>query len=550
MLTDRQTGRQTKAIGGNLFQVYLDSNIDRIDEKAVYVNQNNTWYTHRQIIEMVETASSGLVQKGYSAKSKIGIMLNGSIEEVIAFLAIQKIGAIAKYIDYMKSVPAMKHSIEEDDIDCLIMDKCFLPLNSIINTKGIRVLVANTTKEYKDENVLSFEKLYEIGKGIQSETVSPEEDKVCLIINSSGTTGNPKPICHTSGSVNAAVRKMLYTDYPICKGNVLLKMIPSQIGLGIITSLYTGLVSGCMVVLMVAKPESDDLIRDINDFVISYPDFIKENNLDSSSKINVFTAPLFARGLINDERLTDLSYIGSILAAGSKMGKEELDTLENIARNKGCKVPICNGYGQNEMAGAVSLNTIEKNVNGSAGILSYGTDLIIVNPETYEILGYNETGLILERSDSVFKEYDKMPEKTEESKIFIDGTEYFNSCDLGYMDENGFLFITGRTTRVVIRCDFKISLDDIEEKVNGIPVVKDSAATKGNVDGSIEQFNLFVEISDCEANADLVKDAIRNCKELSPFEQPNDIIIVDKIPYKDNGKKDYMFLEKMLKKKG
>ena len=73
--------------------------------------------------------------------------------------------------------------------------------------------------------------------------------------------------------------------------------------------------------------------------------------------------------------------------------------LQISAKEKKCNVPICNGYGQNEMAGAISLNTIKANLNGSAGFPTYGTEVLIVDPETYETLDVNEIGLIMEKSN-------------------------------------------------------------------------------------------------------------------------------------------------------
>ena len=146
------------------------------------------------------------------------------------------------------------------------------------------------------------------------------------------------------------------------------------------------------------------------------------------------------------DKFNDLSHLKGILLGGSKMTESELNTMNKLFAEKGLTVPICNGYGQNEMAGAVALNTIQHNKNGSAGFPTYGTDIRIVDRNTLKDVPFNTSGLILEKSDSRFLYYLNMPEKTKRSTIILsDGSEWYDSTDIGYMDEDGFLFITGRT---------------------------------------------------------------------------------------------------------
>ena len=307
------------------------------------------------------------------------------------------------------------------------------------------------------------------------------------------------------------------------------------------------MISGAQVVL-IGETDKMKLVNGLNSFVKNFDSYKKEYNLCNNAKINVFTAPAFIRCLVEDNRVNDLSSIGSLLGAGSKMSKEELDYLTDIAKGKGCMVPICNGYGQNEMAGAITLNSNGNNLNGSAGFPTYGTEVLIVNPDTFEILDVNEVGLILEKSDSKFYCYDNMPEKTKESEmIFGDGSKWFNTFDLGYMDNSGFLHITGRTTRVVIREDFKISLDDVENKIRLMNGVKDCATINSTSGGSLEEIAVFIERDSTHHDLTYYENMLKVSKDLSPYELPSRYILIDKIPYNENGKIDYKQLENKFK---
>ena len=161
-----------------------------------------------------------------------------------------------------------------------------------------------------------------------------------------------------------AVEKMQKTDYPLTKDNLLLKIIPSAIGMGLITTLYTGLILGVPIIYLGGKGP-----KEVNEFFVGllngYDAFLKAHGLSSDKKLLIFGSPLFFRTLMQMcDHLKDLSFIGCMLAGGSGMSKEELEQMDAVFASKGCKVPVLNGYGQNEMAGAVTLNQIKKNRRG------------------------------------------------------------------------------------------------------------------------------------------------------------------------------------------
>ena len=510
------------------------------DDVAVVIEDTREKYTHREFLELVDTVSDGFRDLGIRDGSKVGIILNGFVEDAATLFALNKIGAIGKYIDFMKSVPSIKHSVEETPLDALIIDECFLPLEQAVNERHIPTIIGNTVRKYSEGHYKPYPKKNAKASKGHGYPVPYVKDKPCVIISSSGTTGEPKPIVHSDYSINAAAQKMMYTDYPITRGNVILKMIPSQVGLGLILSLYAGLIAGATVVVFSAC-STDDLIGKLTNFTRNFREFLKISELNPNAKLNIITAPIFVRGLIGCSEQIDFSVVGCLMGGGSKMSKEELDEMTNIAYSKGMKYPICNGYGQNELAaGPVAINCNQYNVNGSAGFPTYKTDIVIVNPNTFEILNTNEVGLILESSNSEFLYYDGLPTQTENARVtLVDGTRWFNSYDLGYMDEDGFLFITGRMSRVVIREDHKISLDEVEQKIRDFPFVTDCATVVSEQGGSVEEFVAFIVSNS--------KDAVLKIKEshsLHEYETPSAFIVVDSLPYKTQGKIDYQLLQK------
>ena len=527
-------------VHNTFYTTYKNYALKHLDEAAIYVFETKKRYTHREVLELVDKAANGLDELGINDKSMVGVMLNGSIEEIVNLLAVSKLGATSKYIDYMKAVPSMKHNVEECNLDLIVMDECFLPLNPVINEKNIKVVVANAKE--KHDGITTYEELYN-SQNVKKEAAAYQDGKVTLIINSSGTTGPAKPISHTDFSINSAAQKMLFLDAPINDGDVLIKNIPSQIGLGLVTTLYTGILSGAEVI-SIGGNGTPDLSNKLNTFIKEFPSYKEKYNLRNDAKVSTFTAPVFIRLIMSDEDIKDMSYIGTILGAGSKMDKEELDNMMELARKKGYQGEICNAYGQNEFAGAITANSNTKNINGSAGYPVIGTNLIFVNKDTQELVKPGEIGLVFEQSDSRFLRYENLPTETEEAKTYKDGEEWFDTKDLGYMDETGFVHITGRTTRVVTREDFKFSLDTIEAKIRALPFIKDCAIIMTETGRSWEEFvAFFVPNSLEDMDEEKIKKLVLDSGALYPFEIPTDFILTDNIPYLNATKPDYKYFD-------
>lgn len=531
-----------------LYASYVKANRNYMNELAIITADGKHKYTHGELLNMVDLAAGGFAQMGIGRNDRVGILLNNTIEMPVTLLALSKLGAISVFVNTSKSIPDIAHAIQGYGLCMIIMDEAILEIEPYINPNNLTLLISNQTKSVPKE--ISFSELYKKGIDYTVQQAVYEPGRPAVIINSSGTTGVPKPIVHTDYSMNMAVYKMMCTDYPLKRENIVLDTIPPFIGLGLVTTLYTGLLSGTKVVLLNFDNPSQSAIETTR-FMINFPSFRDSIGLDSNTKLLVFAAPIHFRILCeNIETAKDFSYIGAMLAGGSKMGKEELEQMNAKLAKLNCPVNICNGYGQNEMCGAVTLNSNAANKNGSAGFPTIGSRIRIVDPETFETLGVHQQGLVLEQSESMFLCYDNMPKETEESKIQLkDGSVWFNTRDLGEMDEDGFLYILGRISRVLVRFDMKIFIDQIEEKIKSHSDVQDCAVVARKKDALGEEPVLFVSLKEeCKSqNAeDILKDIQSGANALSDLEYPAETRLLSELPYMKNGKIDYLALEGMM----
>ena len=167
-----------------------------------------------------------------------------------------------------------------------------------------------------------------------------------------------------------------------------------------------------------------------------------------------------------------------------KRGSYDLSSFE-IAISGGTKVPVrlikdykeagiqmMHGYGSTE-AWVVSAwhPAMGEDKMGSAGKVDPDVEVKIVHPETEETLPAGEIGEVVMRSPFYFLGYYHQPDAT--AKVLKDG--WFHMGDAGYLDKDGFLFITGRYKDVILYGGDNIYPDQVEEVIEQIPGVIESA---------------------------------------------------------------------------
>jgi acyl-CoA synthetase (AMP-forming)/AMP-acid ligase II len=135
-------------------------------------------------------------------------------------------------------------------------------------------------------------------------------------------------------------------------------------------------------------------------------------------------------------------------------------------------VPIIEGMGMTECASTVFCNPHDtRRRYGSTG-LPCGVEVAIMSAEG-RILGLRETGEIVLRGPNVMAGYFKAPDKTQEA---IDTAGWLHSGDLGYRDEDGFYFVTGRLKELIIKGGENIAPREIDEVLLRHPSVLEAAA--------------------------------------------------------------------------
>ena len=538
----------------SLYDTYVDANKDNQQGTAVYSFDDGRILKHQEIKELTDAFAKGLMEYGIGINSKVGVMANDAFEEPMSLLSPNALGARVKFLDYFKNPMDIRNEIINGDMDILFIDESFILMEPLINDKGIPVVVLNATRDYSDTKYIPFDKVVAQGASKIDDVLKKHRDEVSKIshdepaleIKSSGTTGAPKTILHSHSTINSATQKLFFSGFPFGRENFVLKSIPSQLGLGSLTTLYAGLVSGTGVILI--RPASkEDAFKQNVQVIQQFKEIREKCGVSELGLLMDFCSPMFVRGIEDEiDKIDDMSFMGAFLAAGAKMNKKELERFNKQNKEKGCTVPITNAYGQNELAGGVTMNTPIYDTPGSAGYPVIGTEVAVVNEETLERVPIGTEGKIIERSSTQFLGYEGMEEATKEAIITLpDGSQWFDTKDTGFVNEDHTFTVIGRALRTINNSDFKMNLDTMENKLLGLDNFKEVAIVPLQTEH--DQFPvLFCRLTD--EYKDMTPEDVNKAAQmvLGIYEMPVKTIILDRLPSLPSGKIDYKKLEHII----
>jgi long-chain acyl-CoA synthetase len=181
----------------------------------------------------------------------------------------------------------------------------------------------------------------------------------------------------------------------------------------------------------------------------------------------------------------------------------------------------------------------------STGVPLKGVEIHAFDTESGDQLPIDVIGEICMNSDNMFVEYINNPTETRMIKQkHNDGKEWIHTGDLGYIDSDGFIFITGRTKRLIKMDGFKIAPETIETVVLEMEEIKDCVVVGVPDEKHVEVPMLFCEKQEGSnlTNENITEIVMKRCHEVLPdYEHPKYIEVVEGIPHK-NGKHDFISL--------
>lgn len=354
-----------------------------------------------------------------------------------------------------------------------------------------------------------------LSSDVRSHATNPgfaRPDDVALILYTSGTTSRPKlvPLTQTNFCTSAHNMSM---SCALVETDRCLNVMPLFHAHAIMTSLAASLVAGASVVCTHRFNDSE--------FFVWMKEF----------RPTWYTAvPTIHQAILNiadqHQAVITNTPLRFIRSASSSLSAQVMANLESTFQ-----APVIEAYGMTEACSQITSNPLpprDRRIN-SVGIPT-GCEVTIINEEGTR-LSSEEEGEIIIRGENVMRAYERNPEAN--AAAFING--WFKTGDLGYLDEDGYLFITGRVKEVINRGGRKISPSEVDKLLQEHPSVKQvvTFARPHATLGEDVIAAVVLEETAAETEWEIRRFALQR---LADFKVPSQIIIVNEIPKGPTGK--------------
>ncbi len=164
----------------------------------------------------------------------------------------------------------------------------------------------------------------------------------------------------------------------------------------------------------------------------------------------------------------DVSSLNCIFGGGAAMPEAIAHKLHET-----CGIHYLEGYGMTETISQTHMNPANHPKRQCLGIPTFGTESLVVDPESSRVLAPGEAGEILVRGPQLLVGYWGKEKAYRESWIEIDGRSFFRTGDLGRMDEEGYYFISDRLKRMINAAGFKVWPAEVEAAMYRHPAIQE-----------------------------------------------------------------------------
>ena len=367
-----------------------------------------------------------------------------------------------------------------------------------------------------------------------------------VIVHTGGTTGKPKGVILTNNNLNYAAFDCINAGYDFKKEHNWLNIMPLFIAYGCGNGLHLPLV--CKMETIIIPAFEAEMMPDL---------------LNKYHPNHMVGVPSHYGTIISSEKLKneDLSYVIAPTVGGDAMNTELEEKTNEFLKSHNCDYKVVKGYGMTEVSAAVCACTSnETNELGSVGIPFPHSVIAIFDTETGKELPLTsnlndkQIGEVCITGPNVMLKYHNNEAETNKMKrVHEDGSVWIHSGDLGYMDEDGKLFIIGRSKDVIIRHDgFKIFPSFIEETIVQDEDVLDCKVV-GTKDNDFVQGELpyaYVVLKDGASVNDVLDRLSLICEaRLQEYSLPVGFEAVEEFPCTNIGKIDVQKLKVMADNK-
>jgi len=521
---------------------------------------------------MVDYLSRALHALGVKPGDKCALLGPNSPEWAMAYLAIANIGAVCVPIDSLLSNNEIRHIIADAGVKLAFVAPRFL--DAILDTRidyprpEFIVVLAHNISEEQSKGLMTFDELKSKGKLAPKKAFSPQPEDLLALIYTSGTTGAPKGVMLSHWNVVSDI--LACAEAFDINGERFLSVLPMhhtfECTAGFLLPIYTG-----SHITFARSLKSRDIIEDMKasraTVMFGVPLLFQKmlEGLYRAVKQRPAKVRLAFQGMnavaAVAERLGHQG-LGKILFKGLRR-KAGLDSIRmlvaggaplhpDIPKNyRRLGINLIQGYGLTEASPVLTVNPEKAAIDSSIGPPLPGVEVKVLNPDDAGV------GELVFRGPMIMKGYYRNPEVTSE---VLDDEGWLKTGDLGYQDEKGYLYISGRAKNLIVSPAGKnIYPEEIEAEINKSPYILESMVYGHPLPNGGEEVRALL-VPDFETIASVfdgnmpsedeienlvVKEARKHLRRVAAYKRPKSFIIRNEELPKTSTKKIKRFLLKI-----
>jgi len=472
--------------------------------------------SYKELLEHIDEAAKVLMEMGVQSGDRVMYLMPNIPETAYFLYGGARIGAVSDYIDprpdsvdFSISAKKVLSMFQEEKAKFLVsLDQCYLamlkPIEKELKELGVEQIALVNASDSMDKKaklnyiketcafngfsalIKSLAKTKRIGKMVEEarnsspitltnyvdliekakDNVLPkveyEEGQLAVIVHTSGTSSaKPKPIPLTHDNFNFYAHQTIGANMPMSVGDKALHVLPYFAAFGIVDVVHAGL---CHANNLIQIPEFAPN---------SFAKLVKKYKPQT-----VIGAPSWFLALAKDAILqnTDLSFLTMATYGGDSMDVKDEARINDALLVCNSKCVLTKGHGMSETCGCASYASDEYNVAGSVGIPMPLTTYAVVDPDTKELLRFEDGQEYLEGELIISSK--AITPGILDGKVIVphkeyNGESYIFTRDIARMDRNGVMTFLARSDRSITRFDgYKIKPYEVENTIKAYPDVQ------------------------------------------------------------------------------
>lgn len=509
---------------------------------------------YRDFEKQVYICAKGLKAIGIKPGQRITICMPNCPQAVIMFYAINVVGAIANMIHPLSSENEIAFFISHSKSVCtLTLDMFYPKFEAIMGQTEVSNLIIASTRDAlsfpvtlgydltqgkkikkipSDAPVILWNDFMKKGKSYVGDYIAHvQKEDPAVILYSGGTTGTTKGILLSNLNFNALSKQLMETNPMAQVGDKMLSVMPIFHGFGLGVTIHAMLSNGCNCILVpkfTAETYAKDIVKHRCNFIAGVPTLyealLRQPSMDGA----------------------DLSCLKGVFSGGDSLSVELKKRFDKFLADHGATINVREGYGTTECVTASCLTPIHLYKEGSIGQPLPDNYYKIVDVGTNIEVPYGTDGEICISGPTVMLEYLDQPEETANTlRLHGDGRIWLHTGDLGYMDDEGFIYFKQRIKRMIITSGYNVYPSQLENVLDGCEAVQMSCVIGVPDPYKMQKIKAFIMLKDGYEPSEETKSRIMDyCKKnIAKYALPYDIEFRETLPKTLVGKVAYRILE-------